>query len=241
MTASAGPTVDTDILLRVRNVRAGYGQTTVLRDLDLEVFRGRVTALVGPNGAGKTTLLRVIAGLARQTSGTIEVGRQDVSRLRPSKRVRAGICLIPEGRGIFPSLTVADNLALQAPREGGRETIEMVLERFPALKRRRSAPAGSLSGGQQQQLALCRAYLAGPDLLMVDEVSMGLAPMIVDEIYASLKEMAPRGMGVLLVEQYVPKALEIADEVALMRRGSIVFRKAACEVDAASLGEEYMA
>jgi branched-chain amino acid transport system ATP-binding protein len=226
--------------LELRGVWAGYGQTTILRDIDVAVRRGRVTALIGPNGAGKTTLLRVAAGLVTATAGTVLVHGSEASRQRPSKRAAAGVCLIPEGRGVFPQLSVRDNLALMVPPWKKNRAIDQALEMFPALKGRLRHQAGSLSGGQQQLLALCRCYLADPEIILLDEVSMGLAPKIVDQIFDSLQALAQAGLGMLLVEQYVTRAIAIADSVVLLNRGRVVFERAPADIDQANLIRDYL-
>jgi branched-chain amino acid transport system ATP-binding protein len=227
-------------LLEFRGVHAGYGSTTILRDINLTAKPGQVMALIGPNGAGKTTLLRVASGLLRARSGEILVAGEDARRQTPAQRARAGVCLIPEGRGIFPALTVRENLVMQIPpwqRPGG---IDRALGVFPGLRDRLNAHAGSLSGGQQQLLALCRCFLTAPQLILLDEVSMGLAPKVIDQIFDSLKALAGLGAGMLLVEQYVDRALDIADRVVLISRGQITFDLPSGEVDRKSLAREYL-
>ncbi len=209
--------------LTVRGVTAGYGHTTVLRDVSLDVPQGKVAALLGPNGAGKTTLLRVVAGLLRPSQGTVLVGRTDVVRLSPHRRARAGLCLIPEGRGIFPALTIRENLLLQIPRWNKAGSIDDALELFPVLGERLGEQAGRLSGGQQQMLALARCVLAKPSVILLDEVSMGLAPIIVDQIFQSLQRLAARGVALLIVEQYVNRALAMADVAYLLNRGTLTY------------------
>ena len=209
--------------LSLRGVTAGYGRATVLRDVDLDVPAGTVAALLGPNGAGKTTLLRAAAGLLAPSAGTVHVDGTDVTRLRPYRRAREGLCLIPEGRGVFPALSVRENLLLQIPKWNPAGRVDDALELFPALRPRLSEAAGRLSGGQQQMLALARCVLANPSVIMLDEVSMGLAPILVEQIFAALQQLAERGLALLIVEQYVNRALAMADTVHLVNRGRLTY------------------
>lgn len=163
-------------MFEMRNVSAGYGNNVVLRDVSLQVPAGSVVALLGANGAGKTTLLRVASGLLRPNDGTLHIDGHDVTGLRPNKLVAQGVCHVPEGRGIFPNLTVRDNLRVQIRSGSEKEQIDRAVETFPSLGRRLSGLAGTMSGGEQQMLALARAYIQNPRLCLLDEVSMGLAP-----------------------------------------------------------------
>jgi branched-chain amino acid transport system ATP-binding protein len=226
--------------LELRRITGGYGKTAVLRDVSLTVRPGSIDALLGPNGAGKTTLLRVATGLLPPDDGHVLVGGQEVTERSPSQRARSGLCLIPEGRGIFRSLTVRENLVLQVPPWEKTTPLEMALEVFPALRDRLGQTAGTLSGGQQQMLALSRCYLASPSVVLLDEVSMGLAPRIVDEIFGSLTRLANTGVALLLVEQYVSRALEMADEVHLLNRGVITYAGAASGLDAETVMRNYL-
>jgi branched-chain amino acid transport system ATP-binding protein len=227
--------------LSVRGLYAGYGSTTVLRNVDLEVPSGGVVALLGANGAGKTTLLRAVAGLVRAQRGRLEIAGADHTRSAPHQRVRAGVCLIPEGRGIWRSLTVRENIRLQVPPWlRANDAVDEALEAFPALADKLDQHAGTLSGGQQQMVALCRAYLSEARVVLLDEVSIGLAPRIVDEIFESLGQLSRKGISLLLVEQYVERALELADLVVVLRRGEVAFRGAPAEVDHESLTDSYL-
>jgi branched-chain amino acid transport system ATP-binding protein len=212
-----------DAVLRIESLTAGYGSTTVLRDVDVTVPAGSVAALLGPNGAGKTTLLRAAAGLLRPSGGSVRVNGEDVTRRAAHERNRAGLCLIPEGRGVFPNLSVRENLLLQVPPWRKEDALDEALEAFPLLRERLRQRAGTLSGGQQQMLALSRCYLAKPAVVLLDEVSMGLAPRIIDDIFEALRRVAASGVALLLVEQYVSRALELADVVYLLNRGRIGF------------------
>ena len=225
--------------LEARGLSAGYGRLSVLRDIDLTVAAGSVTALLGPNGAGKTTLLRTLGGLLALTAGTVQVGGKDSTRATPAQRARHGLCLIPEGRGVFPALTVRENLRLQVPPWRRDASIDEALEIFPALSSQVDRRAGSLSGGQQQMVALSRCFLAKPSVVLLDEVSMGLAPRVVNEIFEALRALARSGVALLIVEQYVALALELADEVYLLQHGRMVHRGPTSELDHADLEARY--
>ena len=209
--------------LKLEGVTAGYGGTTVLRDVSLDVPSGSIVALLGPNGAGKTTLMRVAAGLVKPTEGVVRCVGEDFTRISPAKRARKGICMIPEGRGIFPSLTVKENISVHVKPKQRAEAIERVVEAFPALRDRLGQVAGTMSGGQQQMVAMGRCYIAPADVILLDEVSMGLAPLVIDEIYASIRDLASRGTSLVIVEQYVDRVLAIADTVHVLNRGTVTF------------------
>ncbi|HEY2832615.1 MAG TPA: ABC transporter ATP-binding protein [Sporichthyaceae bacterium] len=226
-------------MLELTNVQAGYGGVTVLRDLSLWVPRGSVVALLGPNGAGKTTTLRLASGLLRPTGGTMTLDAEPYPR-SPDAVARAGICHVPEGRGVFPSLTVKENLLVQARGRGIADAVEKATAAFPRLGQRLSQVAGTMSGGEQQMLALAKAYVSRPTYVLLDEVSMGLAPKIVDEIFAFLRDLAARGTALLLVEQYVTRALEVADYVFLLNHGRVVFSGEPGELDGSAIFAEYM-
>jgi len=230
----------TEARLRFENVTAGYGASTVLRDVQLEVRSGQVVALLGANGAGKTTLLRAASGLIRPTAGEVRIGDRVVNRIAPYARARAGVCLIPEGRGVFKGMTVRENLLMQIPPWEKEKSFEVALEAFPALKARLGELAGRLSGGQQQMVALSRAYLAKPDVVLLDEVSMGLAPVVVDQIFESLRALAARGTALLVVEQYVERALEMSDHVYMLNHGGIVFSGSPSELDEEAVMRGYL-
>jgi branched-chain amino acid transport system ATP-binding protein len=227
-------------LLDVGQVTAGYGDTVVLRDVSLSVADSSVVALLGPNGAGKTTLLRTASGLIRPMGGTIRFDGEEVTGAAAHVMARKGLCHLPEGRGIFPSLSVRDNLILQSPKGEEQASIERAVEAFPILGTRIQQTAGSLSGGEQQMLALVRAYVSHPKLVVVDEASLGLAPLIVDKIFETLQQIVDTGTSLLLVEQYVTRALAIADRVYLLNRGRVVFSGPADQLAGDDVFERYL-
>lgn len=227
-------------MLSLDNVHAGYGDHKVLRDVSLWVPPASVVALLGPNGAGKTTLLRVASGLIKPEKGHFHLDGEDVTGRPPHVLARRGICHVPEGRGIFPSLTVRDNILIRTPGGNLAEAIEKAVAAFPILGKKLGDRAGSLSGGQQQMLALSAAYVTQPGYVLLDEVSMGLAPVVVDEIFDFLGKLAVAGCALLLVEQYVTRALRLADYVYLMNRGRIEFTGEPGELDSEQLMERYM-
>lgn len=226
--------------LELRGITAGYGPTVVLRDVDVDVAAGSVVALLGRGGAGKTTLLRVAAGLVSASAGRVIVSGADVTTRKPFERARHGICLIPERLGIFPNLSVRDNLRLQVPSWRPDAGYEPALEAFPVLKGRLGRPASSLSGGQQQMLALSRCFVSDPKIVLLDEPSSGLAPRVIDEIFDALLKIGRRGVSLLLVEQYVGRALEIADRVYLLGRGTVTLWCDPSEIDEAELMRRYV-
>jgi branched-chain amino acid transport system ATP-binding protein len=211
------------MLLEVRGLQAGYGHTKVLHDVDLRVPAGCAVALLGANGAGKTTLLKTIAGLLPAHSGQILLRERPIERLSVHARARAGICLIPEGRGIFRRLSVRENLLVQAGRRDRQAAIEKATSLFPVLGRRLAQNAGSLSGGEQQMLALARALVTEPAVVLADELSVGLAPVVVDQIFEAIDALRAEGRSLLLVEQYAERAIEIASYVYILNRGSVAF------------------
>jgi branched-chain amino acid transport system ATP-binding protein len=226
-------------MLELRNVVGGYGDTTVLRDVSLTVPDGSVVALLGPNGAGKTTTLRMASGLLRPRSGSVQLDGDDISRLSPHQRAARGICHIPEGRGIFPSLTVRENVTMYARRGTEKRAWERATETFPVLGSRRGQIAGTLSGGEQQMLSLARAYVVETRVVLVDEASLGLAPLVVDDIFAFLEKLAREGTSLLIVEQYVNRALALADSVYLLNQGTLVYEGPAADLDEERIFELY--
>ena len=227
-------------VLSFEKVSAGYGRTEVLHSVTLRVPPATAVALVGPNGAGKTSLLRVGSGALRPTSGSVLLDGKDVSRLDVYARTKLGICDIPEGRGIFPSLTVRENIILQSPRHREEEGIAQAVELFPVLGRRLQQIAGSMSGGEQQMLSVVRSYLANPRIVLFDELSLGLAPIIIGQIYDYIARVLERGVAVLIVEQYVNRVLQIADQVYLLDKGGVAISGTAEEVRRQDLFAHYM-
>lgn len=227
-------------MLELRDVTAGYGQTTVLRDVDFRVAGGQTVALFGPNGAGKTTLLRTASGFVRPSSGQVFMDGENVTGKRAFRLVGRGVSHLPEGRGIFPSLTVKENLMIFGRSRRIDEVLAEVGSLFPILAERRNQSAGSLSGGEQQMLALSRAYLAHPKVVLVDEASLGLAPKAVEVIYEALGQLVRLGLSLVVVEQYVHKALEIADIVYVLNRGSVQHVGRAEEIDADEIYQSYL-
>jgi branched-chain amino acid transport system ATP-binding protein len=198
-------------ILELRGVKAAYGSIEVLHGIDLAVQRGQVVALLGPNGAGKTTSIRVACGLMRPTTGSVLVAGHDVTGCSANALARAGLATVPEGRGIFPNLTVRENLNME----------ERSYARFPRLAERRNQLAGTMSGGEQQMLALARGLATDPVVLLLDELSMGLAPIIVHELYEQVAAIAAEGVSVLIVEQFVRTVLGVADWTVLLAHGVV--------------------
>lgn len=227
-------------MLELQSVTAGYGETVVLRDVSLAVPDSTVVALLGPNGAGKTTTLRTASGLITPRAGRVVLEGEDVTGKKPYALARRGVCHLPEGHGIFPSLSVKENIVLHSPKGREKESIEKAGEQFPSLASRLGQQAGSLSGGEQQMLALVRAYLSDPKIVIVDEASLGLSPLLVDQVFDALSRIVARGTSLLLVEQYVTRALELADTVYLMNRGQIVFSGAAADLRGEDVFERYL-
>jgi branched-chain amino acid transport system ATP-binding protein len=218
-------------LLAVESLDARHGLLPAVRDVTLQVAEGETIALVGANGAGKTTLLRAIAGAHRPAGGRILFEGTDITAVPAYRRVRMGIALVPEGRRLFPGLTVEENLRVAARSAArGPWDVEAVLEAFPLLRPRRRTRAGSLSGGEQQATAIGRALMTNPRLLLLDEVSLGLAPVVVEGVYRSLAGLIERGATIVLVEQDLSRALAVADRVVCMLEGRIVLEGRADEL-----------
>jgi branched-chain amino acid transport system ATP-binding protein len=221
-------------ILELRELRAAYGAIEVLHGIDLVVPAGGIFAVLGPNGAGKSTMLRVIAGLHPATGGTVLLGGRPVNRARADELARRGLCLVPEGKGIFPNLTVDENLRLIKHLGARMSEIEQrTFDRFPRLSGRRKQLAGTLSGGEQQMLALARAVATDPALLLIDELSMGLAPRIVEDLYELVAGMAKEGVTVVAVEQFARTILSISTAAVVMTTGKIVMAGAPAEVGSA--------
>ena len=204
-------------------MRAAYGRIEVIHGVDLVIPPGSLFALLGPNGAGKSTLLKVISGRVRPTAGQVLIGDEVVGKRPPERLARDGVCAIPEGRGIFPNLTVRENLRIWTYRGGisVKDVEDRTFAAFPRLKERRGQMAGTLSGGEQQMLAISRALVTDPKVLLLDELSMGLAPLIVSELYELVGNLGRQGMTILLVEQFVTTALSVATRAAIMVHGRI--------------------
>ncbi|MEC7765018.1 MAG: ABC transporter ATP-binding protein [Pseudomonadota bacterium] len=213
-------------MLELTDISSGYGSVHVLSDISLKVEAGQTVCIIGSNGAGKTTLLRTIAGLIRPKAGTLTYKGQDLSRSSTSARLGMGIALVPEGRRVFSPLTVYENLQMGAFRriwparkDGVDKDIEMVFDLFPRLAERKQQPAGLLSGGEQQMLAIGRALMSRPELLLLDEPSMGLAPRVVQEIFATIRNLSAEGISILLAEQNANMALKSADYAHVLAEG----------------------
>jgi branched-chain amino acid transport system ATP-binding protein len=218
-------------ILQVSDLVVHHGQLRALSGISLTVYPGEVYALIGANGAGKSTLLRAIAGLSRPTSGTVTYDGRDVTGLRPEKRAAAGIVMVPEGRRLFPSLTLEENLKVGASyARKGPWAIERVYELFPWMKERRGQKTAQMSGGEQQSVAIGRALVANPRVLLLDELSLGLAPVIVQRIYAMLPQVLESGITVLLVEQDVSQALRVATHLQCLLEGHSTLEGTPAEV-----------
>jgi branched-chain amino acid transport system ATP-binding protein len=232
--AAMAHATETAPVLGVEKLRLTYGAVTAVKDVNLGVFPGEVVALLGANGAGKTTMLRAISGLVRPRAGAIHFLGERIDRLPPSRIVRLGVAHCPEGRRVFGSLTVAENLRLGAAARIERMTVEAdrehVYRLFPILAERRHQHAGTLSGGEQQMLALGRALMAKPRLLLLDEPSLGLAPLIIETIFRTLADLKRSGVTMLIVEQNITAALELADRAYVLRTGEVALAGKAAEL-----------
>jgi len=225
----------TELLSDVEGLTTRYGAITAIRDVSLDVGEGEVVGLIGPNGAGKTTLLGSVAGLLRPATGTVRFRGDDVTGVSPDRMLRAGVALVPERRRLFADLTVDENLTVAGVtmRASVRERRKRELaERFPVLAEKSALPAGYLSGGQAQQLAIARALMSDPELLLMDEPSLGLAPVLVAEVFGLIAELREQGRTMLIVEQSSQRALEVADRVYVIRSGGIVEHGTAAELAA---------
>ncbi|MFL5247029.1 MAG: ABC transporter ATP-binding protein [Myxococcales bacterium] len=220
-------------LLEVRDLTVAYGHVQAVRGISLSVQDGQIVTLIGPNGAGKSSTLNAIAGLVRPQRGTVLLAGKDVAGLPAHRAARDGIVLVPEGRAILQRMTVEENLRLAAEMRGGRgvsAAVAVQLENFPSLARRRAVPAGQMSGGEQQMLAVARALLQKPRILLLDEPSMGLAPILVAQIFALLEQIHRAGTTLLLVEQNARKALAVSDHAYVLERGSIALSGPAADL-----------
>ena len=216
-------------MLKIENLHAAYGKVEVLHGISLEVPKGKVVTLIGSNGAGKTTTMRAISGMIKPKGGTVTLSGQDITGLESHKIARAGLAHSPEGRRVFATMSVTDNLILGAfprftrsrPRGDVNRDLEKALELFPRLKERQHQLAGTLSGGEQQMLAMARAVMLNPDVILLDEPSMGLAPILVEEVFRIILRLKEQGITMLLVEQFAAAALNVADYGYVMENGRI--------------------
>ncbi len=212
-------------LLEIQNVSSGYGEVQILWNVSLNLERGKLTALVGSNGAGKTTLLRTVMGLLKTSQGTITFEGSDVTRVSPHAKAAQGLVLVPEGRQLFPSMSVYENLEMGAytvrARANFRENLEKVYDMLPRLQERADQKAGTLSGGEQQMLAVARGLMAQPEILMFDELSLGLAPVLVLSLFEVLQRLKDQGLTMLLVEQNVQMALAVSDYAYVLAEGRV--------------------
>lgn len=227
-------------LLRIENLDIRYGQFRAVRDLSLSVEEGEVVALIGANGAGKTTLSRSLAGAHPASAGSIHFKGEDVTQLPAHERLARGLALVPEGRRLFPDMTVTENLMLGATcGRAGDWTVERVFEAFPNLVKRRNARAAGLSGGEQQATAIGRALMANPDLLILDEVSLGLSPLVVDQVYRQLAAIIATGTTVIIVEQDLGRAMRTGHRAVCMLEGRIVLDRTMQDVSREKITEAY--
>jgi branched-chain amino acid transport system ATP-binding protein len=222
-------------MLEVRGLTSHYGRIPALKGIDLDVREGELVALVGANGAGKTTLLRALSGVQPASGGRVRFNGADITHAAPDRRVSLGIIQVPEGRQVFAPLTVEDNLRLGAYRRGGdtaAATLERIYAMFPRLRERRASLAGTLSGGEQQMLAMGRAVMAQPQLLLLDEPSMGLAPLLVQEVFAYVRRLKDEGRTIFLVDQNARAALAVADRAYVLETGLVVLSGTGAELAA---------
>jgi branched-chain amino acid transport system ATP-binding protein len=213
-------------MLRIEKISASYGMIQIIRDVSFQVKEKEVVSIIGPNGAGKTTLVKTIMGLLHPISGEIRFRGENIGKLPPYQIVKKGIALIPEGREIFPRLTVEENLRLGAYAANGKRTVKEAKERvyqiFPVLKKKEKALAQTLSGGEQQMLVICRSLMSNPDLLILDEPSLGLAPLIVEKVLDTVRKINEEGVTILLVEQNIRESLDVADRGYVLEQGNII-------------------
>ncbi len=213
-------------MLTIENISASYGMVQILRDISFHIKEKEIVSIIGPNGAGKTTLVKTITGLLHPKSGAIRFKGENIEKLPPYEIVKKGITLIPEGREIFPRLTVEENLKLGAYTTNGKSTVKEAKERvyqiFPVLKKKEKALAQTLSGGEQQMLVICRSLMANPQLLILDEPSLGLAPLIVEKVLDTVRKINEEGVTILLVEQNIRDSLDVADRGYVLEQGKII-------------------
>ena len=216
--------MDTDPILTVKDVVAGYGKMTILNGTTFDVARGAITTVIGPNGAGKSTVFKTIFGMLAARSGSVHFNGQDVTNWSPRQLLEIGICYVPQGRNIFPELSVRHNIELGTIAAGSEITdlsarVEKALDRFPALRRKADRQASTLSGGEQKQLEIVRGLLLDPKLVLIDEPSIGLSPILVQETFAILKELRAKGVSILMIEQNAKQALQISDYGIVLELG----------------------
>lgn len=215
-------------MLKITHLEVKYGEAAALRDVTLDVRQGQTVSLIGSNGAGKSTLVKALMGMQPVTSGTVEFNGVDITQLPPTQRPEAGMALVPEGRRLFKELTVTDNLLLGAHHPAARKRsgghIDFVFDLFPVLGQRRKQLAGTMSGGEQQMVALGRALISRPSLLILDEPSLGLAPIVVEEVFSTIERVTAEGVTVLLAEQNMHQALSLSDYGYVLAEGSVVLR-----------------
>jgi branched-chain amino acid transport system ATP-binding protein len=217
-------------MLRLESLSCGYGEMTAVQELTIHVPEGEITALLGANGAGKSSTIMCVAGHVAVMSGSILYQEKEITRATPMARVKEGIAVVPEGRRLFPSLSVKENLIVggyRQPRQKTRQSIDRVLTLFPRLGERLDQLAGSLSGGEQQMLSIGRAMMSTPELLLIDELSLGLMPKIIDICYEAIMKLKKNGLTILLVEQSTQRALEVADRVCVLESGKVVWNGSA--------------
>ncbi len=237
MTTSKSVSVESGPLLRVENLSVRYGAAQSLFDLSIEIPANGTLAVLGSNGAGKSTLARAVSGLVPSSGGRIHFDGKDITKWSPTKIRRAGLIHMPEGRGVFPGLTVLENLrmALTAERGNKEESLNRAFDLFPVLGQRRKQLAGTLSGGEQQMLSLARALMVLPKLVIADEMSLGLAPKLVDVVFESIGRMRDAGVAVLMIEQFASRALAFADQAIILQRGTVTWSGRAADA-----GEELL-
>jgi branched-chain amino acid transport system ATP-binding protein len=215
-----------DAMLEIRDIHTYYGDSHILQGISLSMERGQVVGILGRNGMGKTTLVRSIIGFTPPRQGHVLFKERDITAWPSNRVVTLGLGLVPQGRRVFPSLTVLENLLVANKRNGGRWTVERVMELFPRLRERRGNRAGKLSGGEQQMLAIARGLMTNPELLLMDEPTEGLAPLLVREVGRVIENLKSQGLSILLVEQNLPLALRVSDHVHILSRGRIVHSSA---------------
>lgn len=231
-------------LLRVQSISSGYYGVPVLVDIDMNVEKSEILGIIGPNGAGKTTLLRTITGLLKPSKGKVYLEDQDITSLPPHEIVRRGMAMVPEGRRVFPNMSVKENLLMGAylirQQPEFKDLLENTYKLFPILREREGQMAGTLSGGQQQMLAVARAMMSGPKLLLLDEPSIGLAPIVVDQLYDALYELSKTEITIVVVEQNIAKVLSMASRAYVLQNGKVVAHGPSAELQKKNLAELYL-